>query len=92
MTSGPEATGKQGGDIWKLALFAVIVLSMIVLARVIGLGERLLELRDWIAAMGPAGMAVYVGLYIVAVLAALPDCPSRSPGRPSSGPFTGSSW
>ncbi len=69
----PEA--KKGKDIFKLLLFAVIVLSLIVFARIFGLGERLQELREWIAGMGSRGMAVYVGFYIIAVVAAVPGLP-----------------
>jgi uncharacterized membrane protein YdjX (TVP38/TMEM64 family) len=65
----------KGKDIGKLVLFAAIVLSLIVLARLFGLGEKLQELRDWIAGMGNLGMAVYVGIYIVAVAAAVPGLP-----------------
>jgi uncharacterized membrane protein YdjX (TVP38/TMEM64 family) len=79
----------RGKDIWKLALFAAVVVSLIVLARVFGLGERLQELRGWIAAMGPAGMAVYVGLYIAAVLAALPGLPISIAGAAIFGAFKG---
>lgn len=89
MSDGLGTEGTRGKHLWKLALFAVIVLSMIVLARVLGLGERLLELRDWIAAMGPAGMAIYVGLYIVAVLAALPGLPISIAGAAIFGAFHG---
>lgn len=89
MADGLGAAGTRGRHLWKLGLFAVIVLSMIVLTRVLGLGERLQELRDWIAAMGPAGMAVYVGLYIVAVLAALPGLPISIAGAAIFGAFHG---
>jgi uncharacterized membrane protein YdjX (TVP38/TMEM64 family) len=67
--------GARGKDIWKLALFAAVVLSLIVLARVFGLGERLQELREWIAGMGNRGMVVFVALYIIAVVAAVPGLP-----------------
>ncbi|HEX7504254.1 MAG TPA: TVP38/TMEM64 family protein [Syntrophales bacterium] len=67
--------GARGKDIWKLALFAAVVLSLIVLARLFGLGERLQELREWIAGMGNRGMVVFVALYIVAVVAAVPGLP-----------------
>ncbi len=67
--------GAKGKDIWKLALFAAVVLSLIVLARLFGLGERLQELREWIAGMGNRGMVVFVALYIVAVVAAVPGLP-----------------
>jgi len=82
----PDSPGK---DIWKLVLFAAVVLSLIVLARVFGLGGRLQELRDWIASMGPAGMAVFVGLYVVAVVAAVPGLPISIAGAAIFGAFKG---
>jgi uncharacterized membrane protein YdjX (TVP38/TMEM64 family) len=84
--AAPDSSRK---DIWKLVLFAAIVLSLIVLARAFGLGERLQELREWIAAMGPLGMAVYVGLYIVAVVAAVPGLPISIAGAAIFGAFKG---
>jgi uncharacterized membrane protein YdjX (TVP38/TMEM64 family) len=75
MAKNTVTAGAGGKDIWKLVLFAAIVLSLIVLARVFGLGERLQELREWIAGMGTRGMIVYVCLYIVAVVAAVPGLP-----------------
>jgi uncharacterized membrane protein YdjX (TVP38/TMEM64 family) len=81
--------GARGKDIWKLLLFAAVVLSLIVLARVFGLGERLQELREWIAGMGTRGMAVYVGLYIVAVVAAVPGLPISIAGAAIFGALKG---
>jgi len=81
--------GARGKDIWKLVLFAAVVLLLIVLARVFGLGERLQELREWIAAMGNLGMAAYVGLYIVAVIAAVPGLPISIAGAAIFGAFKG---
>ncbi len=75
MENRQGTAGARGKDIWKLVLFATVVLSLIVLARVFGLVERLQELREWIAGMGTRGMAVYVGLYIIAVVAAVPGLP-----------------
>jgi uncharacterized membrane protein YdjX (TVP38/TMEM64 family) len=81
--------GAKGKDLLKLVLFAAVVLSLIVLARVFGLGERLQELREWIAAMGTLGMAAYVGLYIVAVIAAVPGLPISIAGAAIFGAFKG---
>lgn len=89
MGSRRGVTDSPGRDIWKLVLFAAVVLSLIVLARVFGLGERLQELREWIAAMGPLGMAVYVGLYIAAVVAAVPGLPISIAGAAIFGALKG---
>ncbi len=84
-----DNAGARGKDIWKLVLFAAVVLSLIVLARVFGLVERLQELREWIAGMGTRGMAVYVGLYIVAVVTAVPGLPISIAGAAIFGALKG---
>ncbi len=45
---------------------------MLVLARVFGLGEKLGALRHWLQDLGPWGPLVFVIIYIVAVVAAVP--------------------
>ena len=54
----------------------LILLGAIVIALVVGgfldLGTRIAQLREWIASLGSAGPFVFVGIYIVAVVAALP--------------------
>jgi uncharacterized membrane protein YdjX (TVP38/TMEM64 family) len=62
---------------------------MILLARLFGLGERLQELREWIATMGNLGMVAYVGLYIVAVVAAVPGLPISIAGAAIFGSLKG---
>ena len=89
MGKKPVNAGAKGKDIWKLILFAAIVLSMILLARLFGLGERLQELREWIATMGNLGMVAYVGLYIVAVVAAVPGLPISIAGAAIFGALKG---
>ena len=89
MVNKPVTAGAKGKDIGKLVLFAAIVLSLIVLARLFGLGERLQELRDWIAGMGNLGMVAYVGLYIVAVVAAVPGLPISIAGAAIFGALKG---
>ena len=89
MGKKPVNAGAKGKDIWKLILFAAIVLSMILLARLFGLGERLQELREWIATMGNLGMVAYVGLYIVAVVAAVPGLPISIAGAAIFGSLKG---
>lgn len=89
MGKKPVNAGAIGKDIWKLILFAAIVLSMILFARLFGLGERLQELRGWIATMGNLGMVAYVGLYIVAVVAAVPGLPISIAGAAIFGSLKG---
>jgi uncharacterized membrane protein YdjX (TVP38/TMEM64 family) len=53
-------------------LLLLAVVAVLVLAKVLGLGSRLGELRSWILSLGPLGPAVFVVFYAVAVVAAIP--------------------
>jgi len=56
----------------KPTLFALFLLVVVILARLLGLGERLGDLRDWIKGLGGWGPIVFVPLYALGVVAALP--------------------
>jgi uncharacterized membrane protein YdjX (TVP38/TMEM64 family) len=58
--------------IWKLILFVILLAAAIVLFRLMGWGDKLALLRDWINGLGIWGPLVFVLLYIIAVIAALP--------------------
>jgi pyruvate/2-oxoglutarate dehydrogenase complex dihydrolipoamide dehydrogenase (E3) component/uncharacterized membrane protein YdjX (TVP38/TMEM64 family) len=53
-------------------LLLAVVVAILILAKVFGVGARLEVLRDWIRTLGPLGPLVFVLIYIVAVVAALP--------------------
>lgn len=53
-------------------VLALLVGTLLVLARSLGLTERLEELRGFLAQLGPLGPAVYALLYTAAVVAAVP--------------------
>jgi uncharacterized membrane protein YdjX (TVP38/TMEM64 family) len=57
---------------WRPVLLIGILIAIIVLAGVFGVGERLGALRHWIATLGAWGPFVFVLLYVIAVIAALP--------------------
>ncbi len=66
-----EKKSKAQG-LWRpVALIAAIVM-IIIAAKVLGLGDRLGAMRDWIQALGTWGPAVFVFMYAAAVVAALP--------------------
>ncbi len=68
-SSGSKLTARGW---WRpVALLAAIV-TILILAKVVGLGERLGVVRDWIDSLGPIGPVVFIFLYIIAVVAALP--------------------
>jgi len=68
--SSDKGRGIKG--IVRPVLFLLVILTLLVIARIFGLGEKLGELRDWIGTLGSLGPFVFVALYIVAVIAAIP--------------------
>lgn len=69
---GDYSTDKKPDSRWKLILFIVLLTAVIVLFRLTGWGDKLTDLRDWIGGLGIWGPFVFILLYIVAVIAALP--------------------
>jgi uncharacterized membrane protein YdjX (TVP38/TMEM64 family) len=71
-SSKPGAPGAQ----WRRpVLLLALVIAILVLARGLGLAERLGDLRDWIRSLGPMGAVVFILIYVVAVVAAVPAAP-----------------
>jgi uncharacterized membrane protein YdjX (TVP38/TMEM64 family) len=67
-----QAKPKSKGGMWRpIALFAVI-LTIIVLSTVFHLGDKIGALRDWIELQGPIGVVIFISLYVVFTVAALP--------------------
>lgn len=50
----------------------IAVVALIVLSRTFGLGEKLGDLKDWIADQGVWGPFIFAGVYAVATIAAIP--------------------
>jgi len=69
-SSQPAVSSRK--KIWKPVVLGVLLITFIVLARVFDIGGRLGELRDWIDSLGTLGPLVYVLIYIVSVVFALP--------------------
>jgi len=69
-----ESSGKEKGIKTKIRpiLFLVVILSLLVIAKIFGLGEKLGQLHNWIGGLGPLGPLVFIAIYIVAVAAAIP--------------------
>jgi uncharacterized membrane protein YdjX (TVP38/TMEM64 family) len=59
----------------RLLILAVVVIGLMVSARVFDLGQRLREVESWIEQLGPWAPLVFIGIYVAAVLAAIPGSP-----------------
>jgi uncharacterized membrane protein YdjX (TVP38/TMEM64 family) len=57
---------------WKPILLLAAIVIIFVLAKGLGVGERLGELRQWIDSLGKWGPLVFIAFYVLAVVAALP--------------------
>lgn len=57
---------------WRPVVLLAAVVVVLILAKAVGVGERLGEVRDWIHGLGRWGPGVFVAFYAIAVLAALP--------------------
>ncbi|MGA2315771.1 MAG: TVP38/TMEM64 family protein [Thermodesulfobacteriota bacterium] len=57
---------------WRPVLLISLIVTIFVLAIVLGIGEKLGALRGWIQSLGVLGPAVFVGLYILGVVAGIP--------------------
>jgi len=70
----------------------LILLGLVVIVLIVGgffdFGTRIAELRSWISSLGNAGPLVFIGIYIIAVVAALPG----SALTVSAGILFGSVW
>jgi len=71
-SDAPEASSGQ----WRRpVILLALVIALLILARFLGLADRLGDLRDWIKSLGPLGSLVFILIYVVAVVAAVPAAP-----------------
>jgi uncharacterized membrane protein YdjX (TVP38/TMEM64 family) len=71
----PDQQKAPGGQWRRPVLLLALVIAILVLARYLGLADRLGDLRDWIKSLGALGALVFILIYVVAVVAALPAAP-----------------
>ncbi|MFN7943106.1 MAG: VTT domain-containing protein [Thermoanaerobaculia bacterium] len=69
---GGRASASRSHRWVRPLLFFVVLVALAVAAPVLGLGQRLAELRGWIEGLGPWGPLVFALVYAVATVAAVP--------------------
>ena len=57
---------------WRPILLVALIITIFILAVLFGVGEKLGVLREWIQSLGVLGPAVFVGLYVLGVVAGIP--------------------
>jgi uncharacterized membrane protein YdjX (TVP38/TMEM64 family) len=88
MEEKPSGATKKSG-IWRPLLLIAALVSVVVLLRLLGVAERLADLKEWLRGVGPLAPLVYIAVYIVAVVAALPALPFTITGAALFGSVTG---
>jgi uncharacterized membrane protein YdjX (TVP38/TMEM64 family) len=68
----PQGNQNKAHGWWRPVALLAAVVTILILSKVFGLGDRLGDLRQWIASLGPWGPAVFILLYAAATVAALP--------------------
>ena len=69
----PDTPEPTAGRPWvRPLLLGLALIAMLVAAKAFGLGDRLGELRAWILGLGAWGPVVFIALYAIAVVAAIP--------------------
>ena len=68
-----EEVARATGRPWLRPLLLVtVLLALLAAGRVFGLGDHLDDLRSWILGLGPWGPLVFIAIYAIAVVAAIP--------------------
>ena len=70
-SEGRASAGRNRRWVRPLVFFSVLA-TLAIAAPVLGLGQRLAELRGWIEGLGPLGPLVFALIYAVAIAAAVP--------------------
>ena len=71
----PEGQGARGRQWWRPVVLLALVIAILMVARFLGLADKLGDLRDWIKSLGFLGALVFMLIYVVAVVAAVPAAP-----------------
>lgn len=79
-------------SLWKPILLLVVVVGLLIMARQLGLGNKLKELEPWIKSLGPWGPIAFIGIYIVAAVAAVPASTLTIAAGVLFGSFWGVIW
>lgn len=92
MSDMPPNTPQSRSGLWKPLLLIGGVILLLVLAKVLGLGQQLQLLEPWIKSLGAWGPVAFTGIYIAAAIAAVPGSALTLAAGVLFGPFWGVVW
>ena len=53
---------------WKWILFALVLIALVVASRMLPLTEWLKSFNQWVAGLGPAGVVIFIIVYVIATV------------------------
>ena len=71
-TPSKEPSGSAPQSKWKLIAMVVALVALVVLAERLSLGDRLGQLKEWIASLGAWGPVAFILIYTIATVAMAP--------------------
>ncbi len=84
-----DKTRDRKSGLWKPALLLGVIVAIVVLSSVFHVGDKLIALRDWIHSLGILGPIVFMVIYAVATVAALPGSALAIVAAALFGPWIG---
>ena len=84
--------GSAKKSLWKPILLIAIILILLVMAKQLGLGSKLKDLEPWIESLGIWGPVAFIGIYVVAAVAAIPASALTIAAGVLFGSFWGVIW
>jgi uncharacterized membrane protein YdjX (TVP38/TMEM64 family) len=70
--AGGKARGGQKSSILKWVALAVVLLSLFASARLLPVDQWLKEFNEWVSHLGPWGIVIFIGAYVLATVLLLP--------------------
>jgi pyruvate/2-oxoglutarate dehydrogenase complex dihydrolipoamide dehydrogenase (E3) component/uncharacterized membrane protein YdjX (TVP38/TMEM64 family) len=90
MDASRETAGREKKVAWwRPVLLLTVIVTLLIMARMLGLGEKLGALREWIGTLGAWGPLVFMAIYVTATLAAIPGSALTIAGGALFGSFWG---
>ena len=72
MEAKPEAGDRKKAPWWRPVVLLAAITTIFILGHLFGLGDRLGALRDWIRSLGPWGPVVFIVMFALSAVLALP--------------------
>ncbi|MBA4147669.1 MAG: TVP38/TMEM64 family protein [Verrucomicrobia bacterium] len=72
MTKEEESTSEKRHFQWKWLIYLGAAIALIVAARFFGLQEWLKQVVEWVGGLGPWGVLLFIGVYVVATVLFIP--------------------